>query len=244
MPSAIVFRQREIWLGTPPRCHPGRRCRRLQPAHGARRGRHARAPKRRRKELLDPLVAEHHGRIVKLMGDGVLVEFASAVDAVACAVEMQNAMAAAQCRRRPRTARSCFRIGINLGDVIVEGDDLYGDGVNIAARLEAAGRAGRHRCLRHRLRPGQGQARRWLRGPGRAAAEEHRAAGPGLSASRSDAASHCRIGTMPADRAPPDKPSIAVLPFDNMSGDPEQDISATASPRTSSPTCRASGAAS
>ena len=90
-------------------------------------------------DLVDPKVAEHHGRIVKTTGDGVLVEFASVVDAVRCAVEMQ------QTERNTGVAadtRIELRIGINLGDVIVEGDDLYGDGVNIAARIEALADAG------------------------------------------------------------------------------------------------------
>ena len=89
-----------------------------------------------RRELLDPKIAEHHGRIVKTTGDGLLVEFASVVDAVRCAVEVQQAMP----ERNTDVAadnRIELRIGINLGDVIVEGDDLYGDGVNIAARIEA-----------------------------------------------------------------------------------------------------------
>src|SRR5437660_11294360 len=89
-----------------------------------------------RRELFDPKIAEHHGRIVKTTGDGMLVEFASVVDAVRCAVEVQQAMIK---RDTGVTAddRIELRIGINLGDVIVEGDDLYGDGVNIAARIEA-----------------------------------------------------------------------------------------------------------
>src|SRR5215510_485647 len=93
------------------------------------------ALKERRKGILDPLVAAHRGRIVKVMGDGVLVEFASAVNAVACAVELQKRMAAAN-EGVPEERRILLRIGINLGDVMVEGGDLYGDGVNIAARLE------------------------------------------------------------------------------------------------------------
>src|SRR3954447_21459786 len=91
--------------------------------------------KAHRKELVEPLVAGHRGRVVKLMGDGALVEFASAVDAVECAVAIQDGMA----RREtglPEGERVRFRVGINLGDVIVEGGDLYGDGVNVAARLE------------------------------------------------------------------------------------------------------------
>ena len=89
-----------------------------------------------RRELVEPKIAEHRGRIVKTTGDGLLVEFASVVDAVRCAAEIQRAMAARDLdfaeERRLR-----FRIGVNLGDVIVEGDDLYGDGVNIAARIKA-----------------------------------------------------------------------------------------------------------
>ena len=91
--------------------------------------------KAHRKELIDPLVAEHRGRIVKLMGDGALVEFASVVDAVACAVAIQEGMAEREADV-PEAERIRFRIGVNLGDVIVEGEDIYGDGVNVAARLE------------------------------------------------------------------------------------------------------------
>ena len=88
-----------------------------------------------RREVIDPLLAEHHGRIVKLMGDGALAEFGSVVDAVACAVAVQKGVADQQ-DGVPPERRIVFRIGINLGDVVVEGDDLLGDGVNVAARLE------------------------------------------------------------------------------------------------------------
>jgi adenylate cyclase len=94
-----------------------------------------------RRELLDPKIAEHRGSIVKTTGDGLLVEFASVVDAVRCAVAVQQAMP----ERNTGVAadrRIELRIGINLGDVIVEGDDLYGDGINIAARIEALAEAG------------------------------------------------------------------------------------------------------
>jgi class 3 adenylate cyclase len=91
--------------------------------------------KAHRKELLEPLLAEHRGRIVKLTGDGVLCEFASVVDAVACAVAIQQGMARRE-QDVPEAERIRFRIGVNLGDIIVEGEDIYGDGVNIAARLE------------------------------------------------------------------------------------------------------------
>ena len=120
----------------------------------------------------------------------------------------------------PEAERIRFRIGINLGDVIREEDgDLYGDGVNVAARLEQAGRAGRDRGLGHRLRPPPGQARLRLRLPGRAAAQEHRAAGAGLPGRARRR--HRRHPRRPAPSLP-DKPAVAVLPFDNLSGDPEQ----------------------
>ena len=93
------------------------------------------AIKRLRDEAIDPLLAEHQGRIVKLMGDGAIVEFGSVVDAVACAVAVQKAVAEHQAET-PADRRIVFRIGVNLGDVVVEGDDLLGDGVNVAARLE------------------------------------------------------------------------------------------------------------
>ena len=89
-----------------------------------------------RRELVDPKVAEHHGRIVKVTGDGVLVAFSSVVDAVRCAVAVQQAMPERNVGV-PEARRIELRIGVNLGDVIVDGDDLYGDGVNIAARIEA-----------------------------------------------------------------------------------------------------------
>src|SRR5262249_57636345 len=95
-----------------------------------------------RRDILNPLVAEHHGRIVKVMGDGVLVEFASAVNAVACAVTLQQKIAEAG-SALPADRRIVLRIGINLGEVVVEGSDIYGDGVNLAARLEEIAEPGR-----------------------------------------------------------------------------------------------------
>jgi adenylate cyclase len=97
--------------------------------------------KAHRRELVDPKITEHHGRIVKTTGDGMLVEFPSVVDAVRCAVEIQRTMV----DRNAGTAedkRITFRIGVNLGDVIADGGDIYGDGVNIAARLEALAQPG------------------------------------------------------------------------------------------------------
>jgi TolB-like protein/class 3 adenylate cyclase len=174
-----------------------------------------------RRELLDPKIAEHHGRIVKTTGDGVLVEFASVVDAVRCAVEVQQAMP----ERNTGAAadnRIELRVGINLGDVIVEGDDLYGDGVNIAARIEALADAGGvfvsntvHDHVRDRL-PflfedlGEQQVKNIAR-PVRV----YRVPDIGAAKSSSTQA--------PSALPLPDKPSIAVLPFANMSGDSEQE---------------------
>ena len=86
-------------------------------------------------EHLQPLVERHKGRLVKLMGDGVLLEFASTVSAVQCAVDLQASMAEAN-KALPEDKQIVFRIGVNLGEVVVEGDDIFGDGVNVAARLE------------------------------------------------------------------------------------------------------------
>src|SRR5262245_35559521 len=88
------------------------------------------ALKAHRKEFIEPKIAEHHGRIVKLMGDGALVEFASVVEAVQCAVEVQNGMAERNAGV-PDDRRIAFRIGVNLGDIIIEEDDIHGDGVNV-----------------------------------------------------------------------------------------------------------------
>jgi adenylate cyclase len=94
-----------------------------------------------RRELVDPAIDEFHGRIVKLMGDGALVEFASVVDAVQCAAAIQRRMAGDD-QGAPVARRIQFRLGVNLGDVIVDGNDIYGDGVNVAARLESLAEPG------------------------------------------------------------------------------------------------------
>jgi len=92
--------------------------------------------KAHRKELVDPKITEHRGRIVKTTGDGMLVEFISVVDAVRCAVDIQRAMIE-RTAQLPAERRIQFRVGINVGDIIIDGGDIYGDGVNVAARLEA-----------------------------------------------------------------------------------------------------------
>jgi class 3 adenylate cyclase len=99
------------------------------------------ALKELRAELVDPAIAQYKGHIVKLMGDGALVEFASAVDAVECAVNIQHNMADRNAGQ-PEDKQISFRIGINIGDIIIDGEDIFGDGVNVAARLEGEAVAG------------------------------------------------------------------------------------------------------
>ena len=117
-----------------------------------------------RKELFEPEIARHHGHIFKLMGDGLLAEFGSVVDAVECAVSLQRGLAERNASF-PEAERTQVRIGINLGDVIVEGQDRYGDGVNIAARLEAlasrAESASRPRCAMKPMAVSQSLSKTW-----------------------------------------------------------------------------------
>jgi len=177
------------------------------------------ALKTRRREIVSPLVAKHDGRVVKVMGDGLLVEFASAVNAVQCAIDLQQSFAEANLSL-PAARRIVLRIGINLGDIIIEGTDLYGDGVNIAARLESLAEAG-DICVSASV---YDQVRRKL------------------DASFDDLGSKAlkniaepvhvyRVRSQPAAVGPepdslplPSKPSIAVLPFTNMSAEAEQDV--------------------
>ena len=133
-----------------------------------------------RKELIDDCITEHRGRIVKLMGDGMLVEFPSVVNAVACSAAIQRGMAGRN-ESVPADRRIELRIGVNLGDVIVEGDDIFGDGVNVAARLEGMAEPGGI-IVSSSVRDQVGERLALiLRGSRRADAEEHRAAGSCLS---------------------------------------------------------------
>ena len=187
--------------------------------------------RKNRAEHLDPVLAKYRGRLVKLTGDGALIEFASAVDALSAAIEFQQAMADAN-TDQPADSALVFRMGLHLGDLIVDGDDLYGDGVNIAARLEAEAPAGGilisrtvHEAVGGRVkatfddlgsltlknieRPVQTFSAKWEPSDWQMSGttEIHVAPATALQ------------GPLPL----PDKPSIAVLPLINMSGDPEQE---------------------
>jgi adenylate cyclase len=175
------------------------------------------------RDLVDPKIKGHRGRIVKNTGDGLLAEFPSVVDAVRCAVEVQRGMI----DREPGVAeerRIRFRIGVNLGDVIAEEDDIFGHGVNVAARLEGLAEPGGicvSRVVRDQVRDrvdytfedwGEQRVKNIVR-PVRVYRVRDGAVGVGQ--------------ILPTKLQPlplPDKPSIAVLPFDNMSGDPEQEF--------------------
>ncbi|MCG8543932.1 MAG: tetratricopeptide repeat protein [Alphaproteobacteria bacterium] len=215
-----------------------------------------------RKELIDPKIAEHHGRIVKTTGDGLLVEFASVVDAVQCAVDLQRAMVVREAGT-PEDKRIAYRIGINLGDIFIDDDDILGDGVNLAARLEGLAEPGGicvSRTVRNQVRDtldiafedmgevavkniarpvhtfrvvwdssaqspadnqpgGTGGIRKWVA----VAAAVLLLAGAGLAAWWQPWAQRVEPASVARMAFPlPDEPSIAVLPFDNLIGDPKQ----------------------
>ena len=176
-----------------------------------------------RREVADPKIKEHRGRIVNTTGDGLLSEFASAVDAVRCAVEVQREMASRNADV-PAERRIDFRIGVNLGDIIVDKNDIFGDGVNLAARLEALAEPGGicvSRVVRDQVRDklalsfedmGEQQVKNIAR-----PVRTYRI----LLAER--AGGTLILSEAAAPRALLDRPSIAVLPFNNVSGDPEQE---------------------
>ena len=173
-----------------------------------------------RRAILDRFIGEHRGRIANTAGDSVLAEFGSAVDAVQCAVEAQTALAAANANL-PSDRRINFRMGVHVGDVMVRAGDLFGDGVNIAARLQALAKPGSvclsgatydqvRKVLPITFRDLGAQQVKNVQEPVRAY----------------EAGAPAELAGVPAKPAPlplPDKPSIAVLPFQNMSGDPEQE---------------------
>src|SRR5215472_16260187 len=172
-----------------------------------------------RRELLDPKFAEHRGRLVKTTGDGLLVEFGSVVDALRCAVEVQRELTARNTGVLPDN-RIEFRIGINVGDIVVEDGDIFGDGVNVAARLESLAEPGGI-CVAARVQEDaagkldlvfEDMGERQLKNIARP-----------VRAYRVVTEARPAMMQPPTDPPLPDKPSIAVLPFANLSGDAEQE---------------------
>ena len=180
------------------------------------------ALKAHRETVFDPAVVRHNGRVVKLIGDGTLVEFASVVDAVKCALAIQRAMRAAA---QTENAGITLRIGVNLGDIIIDGDDIYGDGVNVAARLEPLAAPGGV-CVSAIVNESVGNRIDVAFDDGGEVSVKNIARPIRVWKWHPDSDPVAAETPAKASAAEPDKPeppSIAVLPFDNMSNDPEQE---------------------
>ena len=183
-----------------------------------------------RKAVVDPTIATHRGRIVKTTGDGVLVEFASAVDAARCGAEVQRGMAA-QNADVPQNARIHFRIGIHVGDIIIDDNDIFGDGVNIAARIENECEPGGVYLSDDAYRQVRGKTSLEFDDLGERALKNierpvrvYGARGNALDAmSKAGPSISDKPHSPPLNPSSPKKPSIVVLPLQNMSGDPEQE---------------------
>ena len=177
-----------------------------------------------RNQLIDPEIAAHNGRIVKTTGDGFLVEFASVVDATECAVQIQRGMAEREADG-PEERRIQYRIGVNLGDIVIEGDDILGSGVNIAARLEGLAEPGGICISDDAFRQIEGKLDLAFDDLGEQKVKNIKKPVK-VYAVRIDRGKQ-RTGSTAPSLTPalelPDKPSIAVLPFDNLSNDPEQE---------------------